>query len=258
MLAFERLALVYFTALILVAAVRAPGRLTAAAAAASLAAIILLAVTFGSPVFRSWLPHVYLVGGYWVPALIVRRSHRDDHALATRFEHWLVATDRVIRPRLPALPVAVVIVTELAYLMCYPLVPISLAVVWTFGGPHDVARFWMAVLAAGYASYVSLPWLLSRPPRVCDPHTEAPRGLSAVNALVLGRVSHQWNTFPSGHVAVSLAAAMSAAHVSLKAGAILGAVAAAVAVGAAAGRYHYVVDVAAGVLVAAVVAMLTW
>jgi membrane-associated phospholipid phosphatase len=80
--------------------------------------------------------------------------------------------------------------------------------------------------------------------------------LSSLNAFVLGRVSHQLNTFPSGHVAVAAAAAASVATISAPAGVLLGLAVSAICVGAAAGRYHYVVDVVLGLAVA-VIAFLT-
>jgi membrane-associated phospholipid phosphatase len=73
---------------------------------------------------------------------------------------------------------------------------------------------------------------------------------------VLERWSHQFNTFPSGHVAVAVAAASSVASVSTEAGAVIGAVAAAIAIGAAAGGYHYIVDVILGLIVAGLALLL--
>ena len=133
---------------------------------------------------------------------------------------------------------------ELGYLACFPLVPISFAAVWTAGSPADVARYWLAVLVAGYACYITLPWLVSRPPRLIEESCVdvALTDITRLNRFVLGRVSHRLNTFPSGHVAVSVAAAISVGKVWPAAGVVLGAVAAAVAVDAVAGRYHYVAD----------------
>ena len=92
---------------------------------------------------------------------------------------------------------------------------------------------------------------MSRPPRLLE-ESVANAALTAVtrlNRFVLGRVSHRLNTFPSGHVAVSVAAALGAAKVWPAAGVVLGVVAAAVAVGAVVGRYHYVADVVLGAVI---------
>jgi membrane-associated phospholipid phosphatase len=71
-------------------------------------------------------------------------------------------------------------------------------------------------------------------------------------------VSHQLNTFPSGHVAVSLAAAAVVASLSPPAGLLFGLMAAAIGVGAAAGRYHYVIDVLLGAGMGAAVVAAAW
>ena len=122
---------------------------------------------------------------------------------------------------------------------------------WTAGGPGDVAHYWLGVLIAGYACYITLPWLVSRPPRLLgDSVANAARTtVTRLNRFVLGRVSHRLNTFPSGHVAVSVAAALGAAKVWPAAGVMLGVVAAAVAVGAVGGRYHDFADVVLGAVV---------
>jgi hypothetical protein len=69
-----------------------------------------------------------------------------------------------------------------------------------------VDRFWTAVLLSGFVCYGSLPWLISRPPRTLTGATTNAVGVRGVTQFVLARVSHGLNTFPSGHVAVSLAA----------------------------------------------------
>ena len=77
--------------------------------------------------------------------------------------------------------------------------------------------------------------------------------VSRANVFVLGRVSHHLNTFPSGHVAVSVAAAISAGTIWPLAGGVLGIIAVGVAVGAASGRYHYIVDVLLGLAIGVLV-----
>jgi membrane-associated phospholipid phosphatase len=130
-----------------------------------------------------------------------------------------------------------------------------MGIVWAHAGAAAVPRFWMTVLVAGFACYASLPWLVSRPPKRLASHASG--AVTRLNAFVLSRASHQWTTFPSGHAAVAWAAAFAVARVWPVAGVVLAMVAAGVSVGAASGRYHYVIDVLLGLLVAAVAAVIT-
>jgi hypothetical protein len=247
MVAFEWLTVAYFIGLALAAPwSRVPWRRRAGVSAGSIAVAALVSVIGSGDLFalRTWLPHAYLVAAYWLPALLV-----ESPVKATRFERWLRRTDSAIRPRLPTLPHRVVHVVELAYLACYLMVPTSLTIVWTSGSLDDVSRFWTAVLASAYACYGSLPWLVSRPPRVAADRPHSSRDVAAWNVFLLERVSHRLNTFPSGHVSVACSAAFMVATVVPAAGVALGVVAFAIAVGAGAGRYHYVVDVMLGIVV---------
>jgi hypothetical protein len=214
-------------------------------------AAVVLARTAPAAV-RLLAPQFYLIAGYWLPALIVDAMPREP--VPSRFERALQRTDLFLRPRLPGVLPWIAVLCETAYLLCYPIVPLALALVWVQGGGEAVPRFWMTVVMAGFACYVTLPWLLSRPP--------AREGLGAmtlrrVNRHVLARVSHTWTTFPSGHVAVSWAAAVAVWRVSPASGVMLAIVACGVSVGAAAGRYHYVIDVLLGGIVAAVALVIT-
>jgi membrane-associated phospholipid phosphatase len=257
LLPFELLVLAYCFVVTLAGAASRRPVAGAIALASAVAAVVLLAAAGSTEAIRSWLPHGYLVAGYWMPALMVPR-HRGRAGRSTPFERWLMRADSALRPMLPALPASRVPLSELAYLFCYPLVPLSFVVVWWRGTPADVERFWMSVLSAGFVCYASLPWLLSRPPRTASASESIPAGVGVLNVFVLDRASHGWNTFPSGHVAVAGAAAWSVAHVSAPSGAAVGVAAAAVATGAVAGRYHYAIDVAAGMAVAAAVGMIIW
>jgi len=251
MFPFERLAVVYFS-LFAAAALVAPGRPRRwrgfFGALGSAAGVIFIA-SMASITTRMWLSHAYLVAGYWLPALLV------SDASFPSFESWLKRTNTHVSRYLLALPRWPTHFAELSYLMCYPALPAAFVVVWTWGNLVDAERFWASILAAGFTCYGSLPWLPSLPPRLLDRLDQsaslgdAPSALGAVNAAVLDRVSHQLNTFPSGHVAVAVAAASSAFSVWWPAGVFLGIVAAGIAIGAVAGRYHYVVDVIFGVIV---------
>ena len=119
------------------------------------------------------------------------------------------------------------------------------------GFADEADRFWSIVLLAAFLCYGLLPWIPTRAPRAL----ERDRGVwrSAVrrlNLAVLGRASVQWNTFPSGHTAASLATALALGSVVPVAGVVFGIVAVSIAAGSVAGRYHYAADAIAGALVA--------
>ena len=184
---------------------------------------------------RLWLGHAYLIAGYRLPALLVAAGTRptddvcrpgaaashDDRAAdpATAFESWLVRTDRRWFPFRFTRPAWATHALELAYLFCYLLVPSAFVFIWLTASIPDADRFWTAVLLAGFACYGLLPWLVSPPPRVRHVElAEAAGGLRRLNLQILGRASHGFNTFPSGHVAVSVAAALAVLALSTSAG----------------------------------------
>ena len=244
---FEWLAGAYFIVL-LTAARQAGYRLRGVLYVCGALALI-LAARFALPwPARAWLAHAYLVLGYWIPAAFVPARNEA-------FERWLARVDARL-PRAWKLPDTIL---EVAYLCCYPLVPAAFAIVFAFGTIEDVNWFWVAVLGSGYACYISLPWTAARPPRLVQQSGQAPspRRAASLNVFVLGRVSHQLVTFPSGHVAVAIAAAAGVWRVWPAAGAVFGGVALLIAVAAVAGRYHYAVDVLLGLLVGAVVPVVT-
>lgn len=247
MFAFERLALLFFAFFLAAAVLRRQPR--AAGVAVTLLAVI-LAGSSGPSDVRGWLGHAYLAFGYWIPAWMTVGEP------SPRVEAWLARRDAHVTPRLASMPRLVVALGDLAYVLCYPLVPVAFVVVWRSGGAGDVDRFWTMVLAAGFVCYGSLPWMVSRPPRLIEPSPGRIGTLARGNAWVLSRISHQRNTFPSGHVAVSVAAALAVSPVSPAAGIVCGVIAVGVAVGAVTGRYHYVADVVAGLVVGGATALL--
>ena len=245
MFAFELLSVVFFTALAFAALAmrRRPQAWLALILCVVLVALIVLASRTASVALRSWAGPLYLVTAYRIPGLLATAVPGGW------FENWLVHSDRWWRRHARAAPAWLAHICELAYLLCYPLVPAAFLVVWIRGDDRDVNRFWTAVLGAGFLCYGLLPWLVSRPPRLVSGDRVGVRGVARVNALVLDRMSHRLNTFPSGHVAVSVASACGVWVVSPAAATVVGVIACGVAIGAVTGRYHYVVDVCAGAVV---------
>lgn len=234
MTSYETLAIAYF---IVVAATgsRSAHRVRGWSYVAAAVGLVIVARFVPWPV-RVWMPHAYLVLGYWIPATFTPEPRNE------KFELWLRNNFRVPSSQFQRFQGL-----ELAYFLCYPLVPVAFGVVWLLGAPADADRFWVAVLLAAYSCYVTLPWTAARPPRSRD--ASARTGVAALNAYVLRRFSHNLITFPSGHVAVSVAAALAVGQVSPGAGVLFGVMALAIAVAAVTGRYHYRVDVWLGAIV---------
>lgn len=229
-------------------------------AALSLAALVSLS-TIG---MASIMPLVYLLAGYWLPAMLVRETNERLERRLLDVDHTLFGADGLERFANGA-PRLLIEYLELAYLLCYAVVPAGFALLLLTG--NEVARpmssptaawggdtldmFWSVVLLAAFVCYGLLPWLPTRAPRAIEPPLRAARSsMRALNLAVLSRASVQWNTFPSGHTAASLATALAVGiHMPL-AGVALGVVALSIAAGSVVGRYHYAADAIIGAAVA--------
>ena len=197
------------------------------------------------------MPLVYLLVGYWLPALIVGASDTRVEQRLLGLDRRLFGRDGLSRFERNA-PRALIEYLELAYLLCYAVLPAAYASLVLAGyGGDEIARFWSIVLLASFLCYGLLPWITTRAPRAIEPRTASSRSsVRALNLAVLDRGSVQWNTFPSGHTAASAAAAFAVAGDMPVAGAVLLVVALSIAAGSVVGRYHYAADALAGALVA--------
>jgi membrane-associated phospholipid phosphatase len=211
-----------------------------------IAVVAIAARGTAAAVWRDWLPLIYMVTGYWLPALLVGGMNLDFESKLLTLDHrWRVTTFAARAPR------PVIAALEIAYLCCYPMVPAGLAWLY-FAGFHDEAeRFWIAVLVAVFGCYGLLPWLPTRPPRAIDgSRATAPGIVRTVNLRVLGLTSNQLNTFPSGHAAAALATALAVGARLPLAGVAFGLLALAICIGSVVGRYHYAADALAGAALA--------
>lgn len=216
--------------------------------------VLVSIVTVGMP---SVMPLVYLLIGYWLPALLVSAPNTRLGERLLAFDHQLfgragLTTFVAKAPRL------LVEYFELAYLFCYAVVPIGWVWLVLAGHQDQSSRFWATVLLASFACYGVLPWLPSRAPRAVEaPPVRDASLIRKLNVHVLDRASVQWNTFPSGHTAASLAAALAVGIHMPVAGVVLGVVAVSIAIGSVVGRYHYAADAIAGAVVAIVAFAIT-
>lgn len=211
------------------------------------------AATFGyRAILHDWLlPPALLLLAYWSSgALFVAPMPRAEAAL--------MRPDRLLRVRSTAgsLPRVLAELLELAYLGVYPLIPAALVLHVLLTPQPDPTRFWTVILVTDYICFATLPWLQTRPPRALEGADPWHSSVRSFNRRFHQAATIQVNTFPSGHAAEALAAALlvSAAPAPVLAGMLL--LALAISTGAVLGRYHYVVDAVAGWAVAMAVWLL--
>jgi membrane-associated phospholipid phosphatase len=237
---------------------------------------------------RDWFPAVLVLLAYRESGLFLRPdpSHRLDYFFVS-WDRYLLQNrlaDGLLSLGSPWLQYYF----ELSYLLCYPLVPLGLGVLYLAGqsatgeddhkssaladcvGVHaevgadsahpkfergcDAAinQFWTAVLLATLTCYAVYPLFPLTPPRVLFRDLPGPAVeplLRKVNFWILDRYSVQACIFPSGHVAAVTAVALSLrAHLPRWGGVFLF-ITTSVAVATVVGRYHYAADALAGALV---------
>jgi len=224
-------------------------RVIGTAAAVVIAVVAVAALGTPAGALRDWVPLTYIVLGYRLPALLVTGTKPVvERWLLTFDRRWLGEDPTWISERAPR---PIIELLELAYLFCYPMVPIGLACLQAAGFREESDRFWTAVLLAAFGCYGVLPWLPTRPPRALEGAPMRSSGpVRRFNLRVLGLASIQLNTFPSGHVAASLATALAVWARAPFAGLALGLLALAIAIASVVGRYHYAADALAGAALA--------
>ncbi|MEO8256217.1 MAG: phosphatase PAP2 family protein [Acidobacteriota bacterium] len=200
---------------------------------------------------RDWAPLLYVTVAYFLTGrLFVRPSEKLeawlmswDHRLlgdpTRRFAHW---------------PGWFVGYLDVVYMFCFLLLPGGFAALVAFGHAAQANHYWTMVLAADLGAFAPLSVFQTRPPWALEPPPVLPdKTVQRLAAYMVRHATIGVNTFPSGHVAVSLAAALAVAHSMPLTGGALLILAASVSLACSVGRYHYLVDVAAGALLAVAV-----
>jgi membrane-associated phospholipid phosphatase len=204
-----------------------------------------------SGVVRDWLPAALLLLPYWQAGQFFRGAN-------PRIEQRLGRADERVfewmrRHGLRAIGFWWSDFLELAYLMCYPVVPLGLGVLYLWRQREVADFYWVVVLLASDICFVLTIFVPAMPPRalVIESPGVAERGnLRRLNFALLNRGSIQAITFPSAHVASTVACGLVLLLYVPAAGVAVLALAAGVAVGAFLGRYHYFLDVVAGAALA--------
>lgn len=238
---YELLTLVFFALFALLAWKRPlPARrrlMITLNAAVGIAGLLLLRST----PLRNWLPLGFIPLAYWQTGYFVLPLNRYLQSKLQSFDHKVLRSIRV-HPSLAFW-------FELAYLLVYPLVPCGLIALYLAGMSSFAEEFWNVVLPPAYLCYATFPFVQTLPPRAIEARPESepgPTRIRLLNLFVLRHVSIQANTFPSGHVAASLAVSFELLLHAPVFGAAFFIVAVLIAAGAFFGRYHYGLDVLAG------------
>jgi membrane-associated phospholipid phosphatase len=209
-----------------------------------------------SSILHDWLPLALLLVPYWQVGRFVTKS--DPHT-----ESRLAAFNRVffralgIRPASVSISLAVGVYLQLAYVMVYLLIPLGLGALYLIGLKRFVNSYWIVVLTSTYVCLAITPFVRAMPPRLLGDYEKfrmPPSRVEILNQWILRRGSIQVITFPSAHVASSLAAALILLRLEPWVGLIFLAIAFSIIVATVVGGYHY----AAEVLLALVAAMVVF
>ena len=117
------------------------------------------------------------------------------------------------------------------------------------GAARSPTRYWTLVTAAEFGSFASLGVVQARPPWMVERKAVlSDRSVHRAASMMVEHLTIRANTFPSGHVAGSLAAALAVMRAMPGLGLVLLFLAGSIAAACIVGRYHYIVDVVTGVL----------
>lgn len=247
----ESIAVLYF--LYLAAACWRPGvrprrRLVLMGAASAGAVGIPWVAGHAALFIRDWIPLLYVLIGYYMSGLLFVRASEP-------IESWLMDWDRRVlgdpTTCFSRWPRAVLAYLDVVYMLCFMLLPAGFAVLMATGRHAETDRYWTLVVGSEFAAFAPLAFMQTRPPWALERPAALPDG--AAHRAAAGWVRHLTigvNTFPSGHVAGSFAVALGVVGASFGLVSVFFVLAFSIALACVVGRYHYVADVVAGVLVA--------
>jgi hypothetical protein len=256
----------FFTILALLRPPGRPRRLTAIGiCSVGIGAIIAIA-QFGKYVFtpftlsvvRDWLPALLLLMPYWVAGLFFSGANEKLQSRLLRFDYVLLSHFRPLWPGGRA-GRWLLAYFEIAYAICYLIVPLAIGVLYLGHMGIYADRFWSTVLLPTYISFIALPFFPTLPPRVLDSQPAQSNSKSRIRFLNLWILQHgsiQVNTFPSGHVAASVSAALALLPLMPAVGLLFVLIAISIALGAVIGRYHYAADALLAAAIAVVLFIL--
>lgn len=204
-------------------------------------------------IFRDWLPVVLMLVPYWQTGQFFLGPNE-------KIQQRLIEIDRWLSKAMPHVAQTFGRYTRLsmewAYMFCYPIVPLGLTVLYAAGLRQSASAFWFVVLVPTYLCYAITPFVPALPPRsIATSQRGAPKPSKSrvFNLWLLKYGSIHAISFPSAHVASSLAVSIVLLRFVPIAGVAFLVISFWIAVAAVAGGYHYAIDVVLGVVVVLIV-----
>jgi len=199
-----------------------------------------------APAVRDWAPPLVILAGYFL-------SGRFFVSPSPAFEAWLIDWDRRLlgdpATRFAHWPRPLLAYLEIVYMGCFVLMPAGFAALAWTGRSALADSYWTLVTAAEFGSFASLGVVQARPPWMVERKAVlGDRSVHRAASLMVEHLTIRANTFPSGHVAGSLAVALAVMRAMPELGLVLLILAGSIAAACIVGRYHYIVDVVTGVL----------
>lgn len=182
----------------------------------------------------------------------------------TRIEESWVVWDRVVlndmggRALIESLGPVLPFVLELSYLLVYTIGTFCVVLLYVRKEREKIEVLMFPLLLGTFLSYVLFPFFPSEPPRTVFPDQDLPSYRPVLRQFthwLLGHYGIHTSVFPSAHVSSAFSAAFGMLPLTEKLPAVrhgLFVLASLIAVATVYGRYHYLVDAAAGLVVAAV------
>lgn len=144
---------------------------------------------------------------------------------------------------------------ELCYVLVYAVAPVALWALCANGRRNRVNQLWLAYLAGTLGAYALFPYFLSEPPRTAFAGENLPQIVTFLRRINLWIALHydiHSSVFPSAHVSSAMSAAwglLATIPERRWIGWTMAAYGLCVCLATVYGRYHYAVDVAAGIAV---------
>ncbi len=247
----EWLSFVYFGAMTALAWLRplsASRRAQISAIGVSMGLAILLLARIGTAVARDWAPVAFILAGYYL-------SGRFFVSPSPALERWLMAWDwRLLgdpTTRFSRWPRPLLAYLEIIYMGCFLLMPAGFAALAVTGRTALADHYWTMVTGAELGAFAPLGLIQTRPPWLIERRAAQPdRAVHRLASQMVRHLTIRANTFPSGHVAGSLAVAFALLGPMPWTGTGLLLLACSISVACVVGRYHYVIDGLAGVALA--------